>query len=165
MAEDAYRRRERWGSRGESGDEVRGRYASRQCKIMYRLCWRNRHRSAPATSGLGRHVKSGSCDMPLRSAAGSAQELRTGGGRASVRRAVWSRAALGGRDGREARVRRTKDEDPRDRQRARGSGEQHSSSGRMGCGRGGSCLRAEQAVLVVGGGDTGLWRMGGGTPC
>jgi hypothetical protein len=50
-----------------------GQYALRQCKIMYGLCWRNRHRSAPAISGFGHHVKSGSCDMPLRSAAGSAQ--------------------------------------------------------------------------------------------
>jgi len=48
-------------------------YASRQCKIIYGFCWRNRHRSAPARSGYGHHVKSGSCDMPLRSAAGSAQ--------------------------------------------------------------------------------------------
>lgn len=48
---------------------------------MYGLCWRNRHRSAPARSGLGRHVKSGSCDMPLRSsAAGSAQEAAVGRG-------------------------------------------------------------------------------------
>ena len=48
-------------------------YASRQCKIVYVLYWRNRHRSAPARSGYGHHVKCGSCDMPLRSAAGAAQ--------------------------------------------------------------------------------------------
>jgi hypothetical protein len=57
-----------------------GQYASRQCEIMYGLCWRNRHRSAPARSGFGRHVKSGSCDMPLRCAAGSAKEAVVGRG-------------------------------------------------------------------------------------
>lgn len=52
------------------------KYASRQCKIMYGFCWRNRHRSAPATSGFGRHVKSGSCDMPLRIAAGKLRQVQ-----------------------------------------------------------------------------------------
>ena len=64
-------------------------YASRQCKIIYGLYWRNRHRSAPATSGFRRHVKSGSCDIPLRCAAGSAQRAAVG------RRSAWPGAASG----------------------------------------------------------------------
>ena len=55
-------------------------YASRQCKTIYGLYWRNRHRSAPARSGYGHHVKCGSCDMPLRSAkVGRVSTGRAGG--------------------------------------------------------------------------------------
>ena len=54
-------------------------YASRQCKIIYGLYWRNRHRSAPARSGYGHHVKCGSCDMPLRSAKSRPGQHRVGG--------------------------------------------------------------------------------------
>ena len=55
-------------------------YASRQCKTIYGLYWRNRHRSAPARSGYGHHVKCGSCDMPLRSAkVGRVSTGRSGG--------------------------------------------------------------------------------------
>jgi hypothetical protein len=58
-------------------------YASRQCKIIYGLYWRNRHRSAPARSGYGHHVKCGSCDMPLRRAKSRPGQHRSGGLRAS----------------------------------------------------------------------------------
>lgn len=54
-------------------------YASRQCKIIYAPCWRNRHRSAPARSGYGHHVKCGSCDMPLRSAKSRSGQHRSVG--------------------------------------------------------------------------------------
>ena len=83
---------------------------------MYGLCWRNRHRSAPATSGFRRHVKSGSCDIPLRCAAGSAQRAAgwtaaDGLARCSVlvvrrTRGSWERPAVLGVSVREARVRR-----------------------------------------------------------
>ena len=64
-------------------------YASRQCKIVYGPCWRNRHRSAPARSGYGHHVKCGSCDMPLRSAKSRPGQHRSGGRAWSVEDQGW----------------------------------------------------------------------------
>ena len=77
-------------------------YASRQCKIVYGPCWRNRHRSAPARSGYGHHVKCGSCDMPLRSAkVGRVSTGRSGGlgasGTGMVRLCVEERSVCCGR--------------------------------------------------------------------
>lgn len=80
-------------------------YASRQCKIIYGLYWRNRHRSAPARSGYGHHVKCGSCDMPLRSAKSRPGQHRVGGlgwsrmvrlCRGELRRGASAVAAVGG---------------------------------------------------------------------
>lgn len=83
-------------SRGVSADELPARYALRQCKRMYGLCWRNRHWSAPARSRMGRHVKSGSCNMPLRSARVSTE---CGGGvePCACGREAHSLPAVGGR--------------------------------------------------------------------
>lgn len=106
-------------SRGVSADELPARYALRQCKRMYGLCWRNRHWSAPARSRMGRHVKSGSCNMPLRSArvstgCGGGVELRACGREAHSLPAVGGRGAFETAEGM----------DPAGGRRARDCGEQ-----------------------------------------
>jgi hypothetical protein len=87
----------------------------------------------PATSGFRRHVKSGSCDIPLRCAAGSAQRAAVGrrsafGGAACgmVRRArgCWSWEGCGAGGVCPGGARETWEGNPTGRRGARGSGEQ-----------------------------------------